>query len=150
MYHCNLCFYLIGNRDNLFDVLKNMEPLPHFTHEFVQSAEPEVAHMNSANVIIADVNDEDVDKLLKNILNYKNEKTELIMLADKEQIKQLMTVRQARAILVGVGVCAGKTLGEVADTRAPSLKWYAYGPVVKDNVLRAGALVMLEEQQKAG
>lgn len=67
-----------------------------------------------------------------------------------DEIRQRMTVQQAREIKVETGVCAGKTLGEVADNRAPSLKWYAAGPATKSNVLRAGALILLDELKKAG
>lgn len=55
MYHCNVCFYYVGDRPELLEVIKNAEPLKHFTHEFITSAEPEGRFIEKANVIIADL-----------------------------------------------------------------------------------------------
>lgn len=41
MYHCHIHFYLTGHRRELFDAVKGMAPLEHFTHEFSESDIPE-------------------------------------------------------------------------------------------------------------
>lgn len=68
-----------------------------------------------------------------------------------DEIRALMTFEEARELRVTEGTCRGWTLEQVADRRAPSLKWYAYSASKVDNILRAGSLVMLDwlESQKA-
>lgn len=90
MYHCNLKFYFIGNQKNLFDMLSSIEPLPHFTHEFVQSSQPEDVLISKADVTIADIQGSDAVKALAMLLSYKKEGAELILLADKEQTMLLV------------------------------------------------------------
>ncbi|MCH5256318.1 MAG: sensor domain-containing diguanylate cyclase [Lachnospiraceae bacterium] len=91
MYHCNVCFYFIGVKDNLMEIVKKVEPLEHFTHEFIYSVTPEMKLIEKANVIMADVQGTDPDKILKIILYYKKEGSELILIADKEQTEKLMS-----------------------------------------------------------
>ena len=90
MYHCNVCFYYIGERNDLLEVMKSEEPLKHFTHEFITGAEPEGRFIQKANVILADLQGKDVDALLRILLYYKKEETQLILFADKEQTRLLM------------------------------------------------------------
>ena len=90
MYHCNVCFYYVGDRPELLEVIKNAEPLKHFTHEFITSAEPEGRFIEKANVIIADLQGANVEATLRILLYYKKEETQLILLADKEQTRFLM------------------------------------------------------------
>lgn len=90
MYHCNLCFYVIGEQKKLFEVMKNAEPLPHFQHEFVESGKPDEALTNKGDVIIADMHGLDAKETLSFLLGHKKEAAELIILADKEQTELLM------------------------------------------------------------
>ena len=90
MYHCNLCFYLIGDRKNLFETLKKAEPFPHFTHKFIESSRPEENLTGKADVIVADVQGADAIEALRLLLAHKKEEAELILLADKEQTELLM------------------------------------------------------------
>lgn len=90
MYHCNAHFYLIGDQDNLFDIVKKTEPLPHFTHEFSGSSKPEEALTEKADVIIADIQNVDAAETLDFLLAHKKEDAELILLADKEKTERLM------------------------------------------------------------
>lgn len=90
MYHCHVHFYLIGDQSNLFEILKKVEPLPHFTHEFTGSSSPEEALTKQADVIIADVQNADAPEALEFLLAHKKDTAELILLADKEQTEQLM------------------------------------------------------------
>ena len=61
-----------------------------------------------------------------------------------EEIYSLMTLEEAQNILVDVGTCKGWTLQQVAERRAASLKWYLNGYQGDNNLLRAGARLLLE------
>lgn len=60
-----------------------------------------------------------------------------------EEIRALMTLDEARQIVVPVGSCKGFTLGQVAQERKSSLKWYLYTNT--DNIVKAGAAMLMEE-----
>lgn len=89
MYHCHIHFYLAGSQNKVFEMLKEMSPLSHFTHTFSESIEPERALTTDADVIFAYLHNMDVQKTLQTLLSCKKEKSELILLADKEQIPLL-------------------------------------------------------------
>lgn len=61
-----------------------------------------------------------------------------------DEICALMTYEEARNIIVDLGTCKGWTLAQVAERRAASLKWYLNGYQGDNNVLKAGARLMLE------
>lgn len=69
-----------------------------------------------------------------------------------DDIAALMTEEEAREVKVDTGICNGWTIGQVADQRTPSLKYYLYGYKGNNNILRAAAKIMLESltEQKAG
>ena len=69
-----------------------------------------------------------------------------------DNIAALMTEEEAREVKVDTGICNGWTIGQVADQRTPSLKYYLYGYKGNNNILRAAAKGMLESltEQKAG
>ena len=90
MYHCNVCFYFVGERRELLEVMKKAEPLKHFTHDFVTSPEPSELLIKRADVILADLQGVNVEATLRILLYYKKEETQLILLADKEQTQFLM------------------------------------------------------------
>ena len=68
-----------------------------------------------------------------------------------EEICKVMSIEDARAYVVQGGVCKGWTLEQVAERRAPSLRFYVCSNT-GDNVLKAAATLMLQElnQRKAG
>lgn len=86
MYHCNVHFYLTGHQRKVFEIIKGMSPLTDFTHEFTESSRPDAALAAEADVIIADLQDMDVLETAELLLSAKKEDTELILLADKDQI----------------------------------------------------------------
>lgn len=90
MYHCNVCFYLISDKNNLLEVIKDMEQAQHFTHEYLQSVEPIEALINRSDVIVADMHEKDITEMLNILLSDKKKETELILLADKAQINEIM------------------------------------------------------------
>lgn len=67
---------------------------------------------------------------------------------DVDTICTLMTEAEAENIIVSIGTCTGQTLGQVAERRPASLKWYVKGYSGDDNVLRAGAKLMLDKLQR--
>lgn len=69
-----------------------------------------------------------------------------------EEILKEMTFTEAQNVVVDMGVCNGWTMAEVAERRAPSLKYYVYGGYKgNNNILKAAAQIMLESltEQKA-
>lgn len=53
MYHCHLHVYLLGRQCRIFEMIKEMPPLEHFTHEFLESSAVEEHLAKKADVIIA-------------------------------------------------------------------------------------------------
>ena len=85
MYHCHICFYMITEQNELFTALKQLSPLAHFTHEYIQSAGIDAAMTSKADVILADVRQADAKEMAALLLSHKRKEAELILLADKEQ-----------------------------------------------------------------
>lgn len=69
-----------------------------------------------------------------------------------EDICSAMTLEEAGALVVSAGINKGLTMAEVAERRAASLKFYAYLDGECDNLLKAAALLFINEraQMKAG
>ena len=89
MYRCQICFYLTGSHNRVFDIIKEMSPLEHFTHEFLESEKPDSGLAGRADVIVADVRDMAMPDELQMLTQGKKEETELILLTDAEQISLL-------------------------------------------------------------
>lgn len=68
-----------------------------------------------------------------------------------EEICERMTLEEARNYVVNSGVCKGWTLAQVAERRAPSLRFYVFSDN-GDNVLKAAATLVLNDMgmRKAG
>ena len=67
-----------------------------------------------------------------------------------EQIANVMTVEQAKAVVVDDGMSKGMTMGEVAEKRPASLKFYlSPGYRKNNNILRAAAQILDAQRQKA-
>lgn len=62
-----------------------------------------------------------------------------------DAIYALMTPEEAADIISDVGTCAGQTLEQIAQRRIATLKWYCSGYPGDNNILRAGARIMLEQ-----
>ena len=90
MYHCRICFYLTGHPDRMFDVIKDMTPLEHFSHEFLESAEPEEVLAAKADVILADLRELEIKETLHSLISGKKKDAELILLAEKKQVVELI------------------------------------------------------------
>ena len=67
-----------------------------------------------------------------------------------EQIVGLMTLEQAKAVVVDDGMSKGMTMGEVAEKRPASLQFYlSVGYKKNNNILKAAAQLLLDERKKA-
>ena len=86
MYHCHIHFYLIGYQHKIFELIKEMPPLEHFSHEFFESDEPEEGAAARADVILADLHKTDVKHAFQMLVLNKRMDAELILLLNREQI----------------------------------------------------------------
>ena len=78
MYHCRLRFYLTGCRREWADIIRAIPPLKGFTHEFIESGEPEAVLAAGADVILAGLGAPEA--ALAAMLADRREGTELILL----------------------------------------------------------------------
>lgn len=85
MYHCNIQFYLIGDNKAIFESIKEITPLEHFTHSFQESVEPEAEMAAQADALFVNLQGLNVDRTLRTLTECKKQKAELILLADREQ-----------------------------------------------------------------
>lgn len=89
MYHCHTHFYLAGHQREIFEIIKGISPLKHFTHVFSESDKPEKSLAAKADVILADLRNTDTEKTVQTLVSGKAKEAQLILLADKEQIPLL-------------------------------------------------------------
>ena len=89
MYHCQTCYYMITCQSELFTVLQQIPPLPHFTHEYLLSDSPDEALAGRADVILADIRQTRTKGTVASLLACKKKTADLILLADKEQAESL-------------------------------------------------------------
>ena len=85
MYQCHLHLYMTGHQNKLFEVIKEMDPLEHFTHEFSESDVLDSTLAADADAIFADLRGTNVKETLDALFAAKKEKSDLILLAEKEQ-----------------------------------------------------------------
>ena len=88
MYHCHIRFYLAGHQNQVFEIIKQILPLKHFTHIFSESDQIENTLVTKADVILANLQDMDMKQSL-HILLEKKEHTDLILLVEKNQMSFL-------------------------------------------------------------
>ena len=86
MYHCHVHFYLAGHHCRIFEIIKEMSPLEHFTHEFVEDGRLSEESAAAADVIFANVEDMDEKKALCSLISGKGKDTDLILLAGGNQM----------------------------------------------------------------
>lgn len=91
MYNCRIQFYLIGHQPGIFEIIKEMLPLEHFTHRFVQSDMPQETLTAKADVILVHLSGMKMKETLEAILKCRKEEADLILFADREQMEQLTT-----------------------------------------------------------
>ncbi|MCM1185538.1 MAG: response regulator [Lachnoclostridium sp.] len=89
MYNCYLHIYLTGRPCRTFEVIKEMPALEHFTHIFTESDKLEANLISEADVIIVDLQDMDIKEVLPVFKSGGGKETQVILLADKEQMQIL-------------------------------------------------------------
>ncbi len=88
MYQCHVQFYLLGRKCSVFDKIKEMPPLEHFSHEYSESENPEESLAEQADVILADFRTLDAASV-RGLISAKRAEAQIILLADKEQVECL-------------------------------------------------------------
>lgn len=92
MYHCDLHIYLLSdstNKDNLFETMKKMPPLEHFSHDFSEGSNPEAALAGRATAIFVDLRHMDVAGTVDFLLGEKKGDAPLVVLVEKGQLPAL-------------------------------------------------------------
>ena len=89
MYTCHLQIYFAGHPSHALDVIKKMPALENFTHIFSESDEAEASLSQKADVIIADLSNTDMQPALQTFLQNRSAGTQIILLADKKQMRLL-------------------------------------------------------------
>ena len=77
MYHCHTLFYFIGHQHDLFNVIREMPPLPAFIHEFQESDSPEKTLAAKADVIVADLREQNTKVAIQELTAWKTPESEL-------------------------------------------------------------------------
>ncbi len=90
MYHCHMQIYLMGHQPDVWNAVRDMAPMESFTHTFLESDSPQEELAARANAIFADVRDMDETHAAKELISWKKQRTELILLAEKEQLETLL------------------------------------------------------------
>ena len=67
-----------------------------------------------------------------------------------EELLQVMTLEQAKQVVVDDGICRGMTIEQVAEKRPVNLRFYLIPGKSKNNLVRAAAQLVLDSLQKAG
>ena len=65
-----------------------------------------------------------------------------------DEIMQIMTMDEAFFYTVDVGINKGRTIGDIAESKPDSLKWYFTSYTGPDNCLRAAAKIVADYAEK--
>ncbi|NDO47912.1 response regulator [Lachnospiraceae bacterium MD335] len=85
MYHCHVCFYFIGNQNQLFEIVRGMPPFSPFVHEFIESVQPQEEFAAKADVLLVDLQGLDAAKAVQTLIGWKKPEADLILLAEQGQ-----------------------------------------------------------------
>ncbi len=85
MYHCQLQFYFLGQSCRMFEIIKEMSPLEHFAHEYMESEKLQETLAAKADVILADFKNQNAKETLQSLCLAKKKEAELIVLITQEQ-----------------------------------------------------------------
>lgn len=77
MYHCHSHFYLAGEKCRVFDIIKEITPFEHFTHEFTESEILDESFISKANVIIANLQNMDAKETVRMLVSSRKKKRNL-------------------------------------------------------------------------
>lgn len=85
MYLCKLQFGLIGYKGSVFEIIRTMQPLEHFVHDFFEAQTPEKELIEKSDVIFAGLQGTEPEGFLSKLIACKRKDTQLILLMEKEQ-----------------------------------------------------------------
>lgn len=80
MYHCHVRFYCIGLQHAMENLLRDIAPLEHFSHEFLVSGTLQPALLSQADVIFAQLSDPDANAAANELISGMGREAELIVL----------------------------------------------------------------------
>ncbi|MDE7218972.1 MAG: response regulator [Oscillospiraceae bacterium] len=89
MYHCMLQFYFTGHSSAWWETARSIPPMEHFTHAFSESREPQARLAGEADVVLANLQGMDPAAALRLLAESKKPGSELVLLAEREQIPEL-------------------------------------------------------------
>lgn len=89
MYHCRIKFYFFRLKESLVSAIKEIAPLERYDYEFFESTGMDESLAAGADVILADLQGLDAVETMKTLLLHKKKESDLILLADKDQTKDL-------------------------------------------------------------
>lgn len=91
MYHCHIHFYLTGRSCKAYEIMKTMPPLERFTHEFMESCDPDEALALKADVIFVNLADRGTQGIedLRRLFAVQKQDAQVIVLATDGQIPLL-------------------------------------------------------------
>ena len=69
MYHCHVKFYLVGDKNDIFDAIKKMSPFKNFSYEFLESAQPEEEFISKSDVIFAYLDGRDPKQTVSRLIS---------------------------------------------------------------------------------
>lgn len=88
MYHCEVCFYFAGCDDHLIQIIRAVTPPAHFTCKFIETDTFSETSAGQSDVIFLNLKTSDPDALNR-LLICRKDGSEIILLADKDQIAAL-------------------------------------------------------------
>lgn len=89
MYHCHICFYVIGRQTRFLEILKGIPALDFFTHDFIESEIPTKELAEKANVIFVDLCGMEAEKEVQKLADWKKPETDVILLTEQNQFADL-------------------------------------------------------------
>ncbi len=89
MYHCLVHFYLMGQPHGLSSLIKEISPLPSFSHNFFESEHLHTDFLARADLTLADLRGQNAAQTVREILQHKKTQGEVIALVTTEQREEL-------------------------------------------------------------
>lgn len=92
MYKCKVHMYFWDVDSAVQNVIEQIEPMPHFTHQTLDANLSQIAGVKEADFILADLhNQKGKEKLFIDfVLTYKKEDSDFILCVDKEQTETVL------------------------------------------------------------
>ena len=97
MYHCNIHISFWNVSSEIRNTIKEMEPVPQFFHQVVDSNLPQVLQLKKADFILADLHQYAGDEQagIEFLLNHKKEDSDLILCVEKSQVESVLSLAGA-------------------------------------------------------